>query len=97
MHAQPTSSSPKLEFVVVSANIHSEGNDYSHRCFVVLRSRTVRWIPRDSFVNDVVPLDCSPISDAAMRALWDAAERLDLSVTADAPSWMLCGAQGYST
>jgi hypothetical protein len=63
----------------------------------VLRSRTVRWIPCDSFVNNVLPLDCSPIPDVEMRALWDAAERLDLSVTGDAPSWMLCGAQGFSS
>ncbi len=101
-HAQPappsTSQPPELEFVVVSANSHSrDGHEYSHRCFVALRSRTVRWGPRSPFTNDVLPLDCSPIPDASMRALWDAAERLGLSVTGDAPSWMLCGAQGFST
>ena len=49
------------------------------------------------FTNDVVRLDCSPVPASATRALMDAAERLELAVTEDAPAWMLCGAQGYST
>mmetsp|Transcript_38314 Transcript_38314/g.80281 ORF Transcript_38314/g.80281 Transcript_38314/m.80281 type:complete len:144 (-) Transcript_38314:158-589(-) len=95
---QSSSSSPELEFVVVSAHCLSrDGSDHCHRCFVALRSRTVRWRPRDDFTNEVVPLDCSPIPDTAVQALWDAAERLELAATEDAPAWMLCGAQGYST
>jgi hypothetical protein len=95
---QSSSSSPELEFMVVSAHYHGrDASDHCHRCFVVLRSRTVKWKPRDDFTNEVVPLDCSPISNTATQALLDAAQQLELSVTEDAPSWMLCGAQGYST
>ena len=83
--------------VVSARGLERDRSDYWHRCFIVLRSRTVNWSPRCPFTNDVVPLDCSPIPDTAVQALLNAVERLELSVTADAPSWMLCGAQGYST
>ena len=84
-----------LEFIVLTARCNDE--EPIHRCFVVLRDRTMKWTPPNPFCNVVVPLNCSPVPALSIRVLNLIAEGLQLSTTEVEPSWMMCAAMGYST
>jgi hypothetical protein len=86
---------PNFSLIIVTA---SRNDDVPiHRCFVVLKDRTTRWTPRDSFCNDLLPMNCSPIPDSSKCALIMLVEWLQLSTTEEEPSWMMCAAAGYSS